>query len=66
MAEFCHGKNQFCHGKLMRKKSHSGVGTLLVRCRAIVYDTGQHLNGIRALYTMCMHSHQHEVPSRAE
>ena len=32
-----------------------------VRCRAIVYDAGQHLNGIGAVYAMCTHSRQHEV-----
>ena len=31
-----------------------------------MYDAGHHLNGIGALYTMCMHSHHHEVLTRAE
>ena len=38
----------------------------LVRCRAIVYNSGQHLNGIGAVYAMCTHLHPHEVLARAE
>ena len=38
----------------------------LVRCRAIVYDAGQYLNGTGAVYTVRTHSRQHEVLTRAE
>ena len=31
-----------------------------------MYDAGQHLNGIGAVYTMCTHFCQHEVLTRAE
>ena len=34
--------------------------------QAHVYDAGQHLNSIEAVYTMCTHSRQHEVLTRAE
>ena len=39
------------------------VQRALFWCRAIVYDAGQHLNRIGALYrpTICIHSRQHEV-----
>ena len=38
----------------------------LVRCQAIVYDAGRHLNGMGAVYTMCTHFRPHEVLTRAE
>ena len=31
-----------------------------------MYDACQHFNGIGAVYTMCIHSRQHEVLTRAE
>ena len=33
---------------------------------AIVYNVGQHLNGIGVVYTMCTHFRQNEIQTRAE